>query len=273
MSRKARALLVVSGKGNNGPAPRRFVTGFQLISRLLLTRGFAASDLTTKTSISCADFKTEVAKLANDSRAGDLAVIMFGGHGDNGSIRDRREGWVFSDGQVYTDRDLASALADFGDIELVVISDCCYAAGMFTPGESFIDLRLSRLFQATLSRLSATTDFVVIASALSNESFGISKPKNPFAANMLDLVPGTRTYDELGARLYKASRRQPSHWVVKGRPQAAMDRVPFSAAAAARFSAPSTSWPPNIGHRLRRMSLTVRSWVSRALGGRLGSGR
>jgi hypothetical protein len=74
----------------------------------------------------------QVGKLAS---SGDLFVVMFIGHGipsDHG--KHAYEAWALNDAE-FSDRDLANRLAELDpDVEVVVISDACYGAGIARPG-------------------------------------------------------------------------------------------------------------------------------------------
>jgi hypothetical protein len=65
-------------------------------------------------------------------RQDDLFVVMFAGHGMPADGVHQTDAWSLTAGEVFTDRDLALALraVPLGR-DVVVISACCYGAGVF----------------------------------------------------------------------------------------------------------------------------------------------
>jgi hypothetical protein len=237
-SRTVRALLVAAAdRPARSPAPY-FVDGVETIERFLRERAFAAHHLdvrvkgTVKPSVSRSQFKSALAGLVDTAQPDDLAVIMFGGHGDDGELLHPQEGWVFPDG-VFTDTDLAKALVRFRPgVEKVVVSDCCYGGGMFTPEtvtmRAFLRRRVRRLASAiALASPHKAADFVIIASALPDQTVAIGTIDD-FAVAIRTQSPTCADYEELGERFRAASELLFSQWMVDGRPDASMQQPPFA---------------------------------------------
>ncbi len=65
-------------------------------------------------------------------RSEELFVVMFAGHGTPASSSQLAHAWFLSEGEVFTDLDLAKALLEFpARLDTVVISACCYGEGLF----------------------------------------------------------------------------------------------------------------------------------------------
>jgi hypothetical protein len=73
-------------------------------------------------------FETMAVALTEDTRF----VVMFAGHGIAAGHGHDFEAWALY-GDVFSDVDLAAALAPFWRTDNVVISDCCFGGGMFMP--------------------------------------------------------------------------------------------------------------------------------------------
>jgi hypothetical protein len=68
----------------------------------------------------------------SSARRGDLFVVMFAGHGVPAAGAHQADAWSLTAGEAFTDRDLVLALrAVPAGCDVVVISACCYGAGMF----------------------------------------------------------------------------------------------------------------------------------------------
>ncbi|NJM91056.1 MAG: hypothetical protein HC863_01975, partial [Myxococcales bacterium] len=71
------------------------------------------------------------AERLHETPGSGLFVLSFAGHG---SFDARNHAWQFADGAL-NDDDLATALAALPpNTEVVLVSDCCYGAGMLRPG-------------------------------------------------------------------------------------------------------------------------------------------
>jgi hypothetical protein len=237
-ARTVRALLVAAAnRPVEAPSPY-FVDGVETVEDFLRERDFGATHLdvrvkgTVKPSVSRSEFKSALRGLVDTAQPDDLVVIMFGGHGDDGELLHPEEGWVFPDG-VFTDTDLAKALVRFRPgIEKVVISDCCYGSGMFTPEtltmRAFLRRRVRRLSSAiALASPHQPADFVIAASALANQTVAIGGTDD-FAVAIRTQSPTCADYDELGERFRAASEMLFSQWMVDGRPPSSLQKQPFA---------------------------------------------
>ena len=237
-TRTVRALLAAAANRPSRSPPSYFVDGVHTVEDFLRERDFAAHHLdvrvegTVEPSISRAQFKSALRGLVDTAQPGELAVIMFGGHGDDGELLHPEEGWVFPDG-IFTDTDLAKALVRFRPgVEKVVVSDCCYGGGMFTPEtqsvRAFLRRRVRRLASAiAFASPHQPADFVIIASALANQAVAIGGT-NDFAIAIETQSPTCADYDELGERFRAASELLFSQWMVDGRPPPSLQKQPFA---------------------------------------------
>lgn len=66
---------------------------------------------------------------------GELFIVMFAGHGDKATSDQPSQLWDLTEDEQFDDGELAEQLLALPDgVDIVVVSDCCYGAGFFTPG-------------------------------------------------------------------------------------------------------------------------------------------
>jgi hypothetical protein len=98
----------------------------------------------------CQAFEGAVGHLAG----GDLFIILFIGHGLQASDTHAYQAWALDDSE-FTDRQLAGYLARLKrNVEVVIISDSCYGAGIAAPGPTALRFA-SRPFHAMIKKVRA----------------------------------------------------------------------------------------------------------------------
>lgn len=226
-TRTARTLLAAGTKGAALPTPH-FLTGVVTVEEYLPQHGFLHLHPNKLVGPTKTEFVDALTGLRESVASGEVAIVMFGGHGDDGSVANRHEGWLFRD-EIFDDTELAAALRDFpAGVEKVVITDCCYAAGMFTADTvaNFAKRRVRNLLRAfELAGGNANADFLIIASAMKDEVVAVSLAANAFTATLCEELPERITYDVLGDHLRVASLHKSSHWIVDGRPQDELQKI------------------------------------------------
>lgn len=196
--------------------------------------------------------------------AGGLFVLMFSGHG---GFDDRAHFWQLSRGQLQ-DHELLGLLGHFDlDVEIVVISDCCYGAGMLRAGLGKVvptprggeRLELAAWQREELERQLTTRlhSFMARATALEESASPLAAPRPPraralpqrtvvmaaatdwlmirggeenrFVRALCQAVPRARTYGTL--RGVMESVIQPdgqSNWIVDAEPLEALELAPLA---------------------------------------------
>lgn len=119
---------------------------------------------------------------------GDLFVVLFFGHGVPATEERPVQGWALGDGEILSDVDLADQLAGLHEVDIVVISNCCYGRGFFRVGPKAARAAIGHVFgqmigQAPLRlqntdfvrRLAKATDvpMVCISAAIVDREHGI----------------------------------------------------------------------------------------------------
>jgi hypothetical protein len=70
--------------------------------------------------------------MAKIVKSEDLFVVMFAGHGIAASSVQHAQSWSLTNGEAFTDIDLATALLALPPrVDTVVLSDCCFGEGLF----------------------------------------------------------------------------------------------------------------------------------------------
>jgi hypothetical protein len=123
----------------------------QNIERDLRARFSApALRIETLTAPSVPEMNAVLVDLRGDTQSGDLFVVMFAGHGADAIGAELSEAWMLSSHQPFTDAALAHQLESLGDdVDVVVISDCCYGAGFFNIGPMKLPLHSHHLPEPT----------------------------------------------------------------------------------------------------------------------------
>ena len=183
--------------------------------RFALTASQADQRLTVLTDETAAVSKAQLlAALAAAARAlgpGDLLVLLFSGHGSDEAAG---AGWLLDEhaappDRIFTDQDLGAALAKFErGVELFVVSDCCYGAGILAPAA---DLPAQ----------------IIFASAADPHQGVIASRESRFVRALCAAIPGARSYRELDARLRAANPSIQDVWSVRAASSALLDTAPL----------------------------------------------
>lgn len=194
-------------------------------------------------------------------RPGGLFVLMFSGHG---GFDDHSHFWQLSSG-LLTDERLLEQIGHFDpDVEIFIVSDCCYGAGMLRPGlrsvtpsgaasplaltESVrleLELRLTnrrRAFTASAAtRLLKATASVdksalpapaprgnVVLVAATDWLMVRTELENRFVRALCGAVPLAAQYSELRDKMISIMRPEgQSNWSVDAEPASALKRRPL----------------------------------------------
>ena len=137
-ARRARALLIAGDQpGAPGISTAGAVEALAVIATDLRAR-FAAAGVeiaTLRAAPTRQAVRDAFAACQAITQGDDLLVVMFAGHGAEPTADRPAEAWVLAAGELFSDLDLAAALATYGpDVDVVVISACCYGEGFFVPG-------------------------------------------------------------------------------------------------------------------------------------------
>jgi hypothetical protein len=205
----------------------------------------------------------ELAGAAARCRPGGLFLLLFSGHGGFDGHQHR---WKL-DGSELTDDDLAEAIGQFErDSEIVIVSDCCYGAGILSmrPVGGQLNKRAAtrdeagrrgsaerELLRALEARLRSFTDQA--AARLRREPAGLDKARgspprgnvvlvaatdwlmvragvdNAFVRALCAAVPQASSYAELLPLMHQHARRGgQASWSIAAAPPEVMARPPLS---------------------------------------------
>lgn len=134
MTRTVRAILIAGDEDLGTPAPGALEALAALDADLV--KRFPVRDVArlqngpTRSKVLDA-FATMRSRLS----LGELFIVMFAGHGDKATSDQPSQLWDLTDDEQFDDGELAEQLLALPDgVDIVVVSDCCYGAGFFTPG-------------------------------------------------------------------------------------------------------------------------------------------
>lgn len=200
---------------------------------------------------------SELRAAAAACRRGGLFVLMFSGHG---GFDDHSHFWQLSSGPL-TDERLLEQIGHFDpDVEIFLVSDCCYGAGMLragiaksvTPPGGAAQLELSasarlELERRLLDRLrtftaSAATRLLkpdgagdkstsasprgnVVLVAATDWLMVRTNLQNRFVRALCAAVPRAKKYSELQRAMVAAMRPEgQANWIVDAEPRSALER-------------------------------------------------
>lgn len=258
MSRRCFALLITTERWPQLTPP----CAMERVQRLtkLLTDHFGgrlSAAVLVGASATVKGAKGALRRLVQVARSGDLVFVAFVGHGYN---RRTGQGWRLYDGR-FSDYILAKGLRPLPpEVEVLVVSDACYGAGMLEPGARALALAarasdldkafdLDRALELTLARSYASNlldkvsaprrrrrgkktgrrqgrsrqHLVCIASASLNE---LAEPCSDFVARLCELLPQVASYAELTPRLRPAAAQ--FNWIVDAFPKELLDQRPLA---------------------------------------------
>jgi hypothetical protein len=136
--RRARALLIAGDQpGSPGVSTAGAVEALAVIAQDLHTRfaGTGVEVATLRAAPTRQGVGEALARCLASTAGDDLLIVMYAGHGAEPTADRPAEAWLLSAGEVFSDIDLATALAALApEVDVVVISACCYGEGFFIPG-------------------------------------------------------------------------------------------------------------------------------------------